>query len=276
MQKLLKNNRFTSDRNKIKFIRFTKFMIHIVSGGLVLVFGYLEFKDLNPQKILIPSAADVIWKAILVIYYWCWVFGVHFDTNYQELAYVKFPGKGKWPGKAVAALVLFAGMAAALFLAQGDIVYFSITLTVFFIVDHAAWYWVVRKVMEEATVESKTQYKKESAHYEIQIADTVYQQIMGNWKDQRFYAGGILICMIDLFALSGTVRNTITAGISNFVTWLSPAEISTMTYIMLVLLFVAVMEIWHWARRLVTLVSVLTLERLEKNYRLVPAGKRPG
>src|SRR3984893_12612628 len=124
----------SDERDKIRFARFTRLVINWVGAALFALFAYLQLKDLQAAAIFTPVASDILWRATLVIYYWCWVFGTSFDTDIQEIAYVSFPGKGRWPVRAFGVLSLFVVVAAVLLWSRGNFVYFSLALTVFVVV----------------------------------------------------------------------------------------------------------------------------------------------
>ena len=98
MEKLLRGFPDTREiRDKTRFAQFTRLIIRAVAVAFGLLVAYLQIKDIRPDALLTASSADIIWRLALIFYYWAWVGGINFDINIQELAYVAFPGQGRWP-----------------------------------------------------------------------------------------------------------------------------------------------------------------------------------
>jgi hypothetical protein len=257
------------DRDKIRFARFTRIVIRLVAAGLVLVFAYLQLKGIRTNTVLTSSTADIIWRVALVIYFWTWVRGVSFDADIQELAYVTFPGQGKWSMQAIGVLALFIVVAWVLLASYGDIIHFSLALTAFLIVDHGIWFFM-RRFLRGVIDQSRARYTHQKQYYELEILKTVVGQVFGKWKLWRLIPGTLIVLTADLFAFSESFRDASTSVAHVICPWLSLEETASLFYSFLVLLFVIVMEIWHWLLRVRTNVRVDTLEYLQRSYRLEP------
>ena len=115
MEKLLRGcSDARESRDKTRFARLTRSIINALAVVLGLLVAYSQIKDIRPDALLTTSSADIDWRAALVFYYWSWVAGAKFDTNIRELAYVAFPGQGKWPLQPYAVFMIFVVMAAIL------------------------------------------------------------------------------------------------------------------------------------------------------------------
>jgi hypothetical protein len=106
---------------KILFARYTKTVIWIISTLLESYFTFLQVRDAQIGAFVNTVSADIIWRIALVIYYLCWVFGTKFDTDIQELAYVEFSRKEKWPIEAIGVVLLLGAVAAVLCWAEGEL-----------------------------------------------------------------------------------------------------------------------------------------------------------
>jgi len=263
------NTESADDVDKLRFARFTRQVIRYVAIGLGALFTFLQIKGLKPEDFITPVASDVLWRATLVIYYWCWIFGMHFDTNVQEEAYVSFPGKGRWPAQAFGALILFVGVAAVLLWTQGRRLYFAAALTAFFVVDHGMWFYLQR-FLKRSIWQSRTTYNEQRRFFNLEILNTVDRQVMGPWKSHPMYAGAAIVVAIDLFAFVAPFREFLTDLASKPLFWLSSEEITNLLFTSLVLLFVVLMELWHWIKRLQTKLRTQALEDLKQDYLLEP------
>jgi hypothetical protein len=251
------------------FARFTRTVIKWVAFGLGAYFTYLQVKDIRADVILTPVASDLLWRSSLVIYYWCWIFGSYFDTNIQELAYASFPGKGKWPVQAFGALFLLVLVAGALLGAQGNITYFSLALAAFVTVDHLLWFYL-KHVLKDSARDSRAEYKKGHRYYDLEILNAVDYQVQGPWKYRRLVAGATIVLVINLFAFSQIFRGFFVQAVELAAPWLSVQDATNLAYSLLVLLFVGVMEVWHWFMRFSTTMELKVLNTLSENYELTP------
>src|SRR5262249_33645073 len=264
-----KHVRAPTDRDKILFARFTRTVIKWVAFGLGALFTYLQVKDIRADVILTPVASDLLWRSSLVLYYWCWVFGTYFDTNIQELAYVTFPGKGRWPAQAFGAVFLMVLVAGALLASEGNIMYFSLALAAFIIVDHALWFYV-KYVLKESAHQSRIEYKKDHRYYDLETINAVDHQVQGDWKYRRLAAGAVIVLIINLFAFNQLFRAFVVQLVRTVAPWLSSPEATNLAYTTLVLLYVIVMEVWHWFMRFSTAMQLKVLNTLSQTYELKP------
>lgn len=256
-----------ANREKTRFVRLTKWIIRFIAAAFLSIFAYLIFNDIQASSIVTPIAAGIIWRLALFIYYWAWVAGVTFDTNKQEEAYVSLPGKGKWPAQAFGALAVFVGMAYVLLDSRDNVVYFSLALTAFVATDHAIWFYL-RSFLRESIAESRQLYTQERLWYELEILNTVEEQVFGRWKFYRLIFGVLIVIIADVYAFSPAFQNAAGGLVTRLFPWLSVAEAGAVFYSVLIFLFVMVMEVWHWFMRARTFVRVRTLEELSDVYDL--------
>jgi hypothetical protein len=74
-------------------------------------------------------------RIVLVLYYFCWVFGTKFDVTMQKLVYVVDPAKSYLRIGSVAMVVLLPAVAIILLWARGDEKKFAAAFSAFLIVN---------------------------------------------------------------------------------------------------------------------------------------------
>jgi hypothetical protein len=174
-------------RYRILFARSTRKVVVYVTTFLALGFTALQFRDFTVQPVITGTASEVIWRGALIAYFWCWRFGCIRDTDIQELVYASLPNKGQWPLRSYGIVGLLIGVAVVLVAAQGNIFWFSIALTLFFIADHIGWRHLVRVLAPEAK-KSEQEFKLKEQFFALEKLRIVRAQIQGNWKWWRLSA----------------------------------------------------------------------------------------
>lgn len=270
MEKLLRGYPDTREsRDKTRFARLTRSIINALAVVLGLLFAYLQIKDVRPDAFLTPSSADIAWRAALVFYYWSWVGGAKFDINLQELAYVAFPGQGKWSLQPYAGLVIFVLVAAVLLESYGNIAHFSLALTGFLLVDHALWLYL-RLFLRKSIDDSRIYYTGERKFLELEILSMVESFLFGRWKVWRLVSGATIVIGADVFAFNQAFQEMTASAVQIICPWLSSSEAILLSYSLIVLLYVLVMESWLWLNRIRTYLRLDTLEYLNGRYHLTP------
>jgi hypothetical protein len=270
MEKRIQGYSETRDnRDKARFAQFTRSIVRVV--GLVFGFlvAFLQIKDIKPDALLTPSSADIIWRVALIIYYWSWVGGFNFDLNVQELAYIAFPGQGRWSQQLYFILAVFIVMAATLLTSFGNIAYFSLALTCFLIVDYASWF-CMRLYFRQSIDHSRIHYTTEQQFYEVEILTMVQDQVFGLWKLWRLLLGAGMVGVADLFSFNHAFQNIVVRGMQNVFPWLSSTDAGSFFYSALFLIYVVVMESWLWFHRIRLYARLGTLDYLSGTYQLTP------
>ena len=271
----LASQRASIDRNtKIIFARRTRQVIWSISTGLLLLFGYLQFRNVSVSAVVGTLDASLVWHVALIIYYSSWIFGTRFDTDIQELAYEQFPHKEKWPLQAFGVVAILAVVAGALCWAEGNIERFAVALVIFMVVDHASWRYLIW-YLRPAEIQSEEIYRKNRDFYSLEILRVVIAQIAGNWKWWRLSVGVPLAVLICAFAFADSVKAVILRGIQAQVPSISEADASAIVASWLVLAWVVAVETWHWTIRLKTRISLGYLEELRERYSLRPSPVPP-
>jgi len=239
-------------------------MVRSIFFLLPLVFTWLKLRNLSSSDIakLISdaSAGDVVWKTALIIYFFAWVWGTLWDVGLQERVYLDAPNKGKMPWQAV-------GMGAAIFIVGAVLVWvdtfvqFVGALALFTTVDHAAWRYLVNFLQPMIQL-AREEYVKSDDAIGLEQLQLVENQVCGNWKWWRAIVGVVWIFVMLTLALVMSPENSLRAGRAEL-PWGFVQAVS-------ILIWVLLMEIWHWYVRVVTRVGVDTLENLRDKYRLAP------
>jgi hypothetical protein len=270
MEKLLRGSPDARDtRDKARFAQFSRLIIRATAVAFGLLIAYLQIKDIKPDALVSRYSADIIWRLALVFYYWSWVGGVNFDINIQELAYVGFPGQGRWPLQPYAVLVIFVVVAAILLISYGNITYFSLALTGFLLVDHASWIYL-RRFFRNSIDDSRIYYTAEKKLYELEILNMAESHMFGRWKLWRLMAGAIIVIAADTFAFNQAFREALASTVQIICPWLSLKDAVSLSYSVLFLLYVLVMELWLWLRRIRMYFRLDMLEYLNGLYHLTP------
>lgn len=254
-------------RFRTLFARNTRTVVSLITTGLGVIFTALQWPHINIGALIVPDASDFIWRVALIAYYWCWRFGCIFDTDIQELAYASLPGKGKWNLRNYGIVILLIVIAVLLCWAQGHIIYFSLTLTAFYLADHIGWRHIVSELDPHAK-KSAREFRTASEYFALERLRIVRAQIQGNWKWWRMAAGAIIIVVIDLFTFSAAFRTLTTQAIQSLRPDVSAPEATSFVYSLLVAAFVVTMEVWHYVIRLKTRTSLKVLDDLSEHYEL--------
>jgi hypothetical protein len=256
-------------RDKARFAQFSRSIIRAVAVAFGLLVGYLQIRDIRPDALLTRSTAEIVWRVALVFYYWSWVGGINFDINIQELAYVAFPGRGRWPVQLYVVLAIFVMMGAILLTSFGNIAHFSLALTGFLLVDHASWFFM-RRFIRRSIDDSRSYYSREGKFYDVAILGMVENHMFGRWKLWRLMAGTSIVLSADVFAFNQAFRGATSNAVQLICPWLSSSDAILLFYSMLFLVYVLVMELWIWLHRIRIYLRLDTLEYLSGLYRLTP------
>lgn len=257
-------------RYRTLFARNTRFVVVTIATTLALAFTVIQLKGLSLlalQPVITDTASHVIWRGSLILYFWCWRYGCVKDTDIQELAYASLPNKGKWSYRSYGIVLALILVASALLYAYGDIELFSVTLTIFFVVDHVGWRHLVRELAAEGE-SSRELFIKKRDYFSFERLTIVRAQIQGNWKWWRMVAGTIIIGTINAFAFIPAVRAAMISPLDVAKPGLSSQEAELFVYSLLVCLFVIVMEVWHYWIRLRTWHLLECIDDLSEKYSL--------
>jgi len=224
---------------KIKFLRQTRQVIAWISIILTLLFSIIQFSYMH---------------------------GTLNDANIQELAYARLPKT--WSIGAYLAVAMLTLSAIALCWAEGDIRRFTVVLVIFTIIDHLAWRYLIRELKNYREFSEKL-YKSRKNLFSLVKLSLVVNQVQGNWKWFRLTAGCIIIAIMAVFAFSEQVQSLTVSRIISFIPGINSNRIVDIVGSAFVLIWVFIMEGWHWYMRIRTTMRIQFIEQdLEEKYDL--------
>jgi hypothetical protein len=253
------------NEHKILFARTTRRVVVWIVTILALGFTILQVKGLSTDYLVTPTASTVMWRGALIAYFWCWRFGCIFDTDIQELAYAYLPHGGRWRWQSYGIVILLIIVAAALVWSYGDIKWFAATMTLFFLVDHGGWRYLVKELASSGR-RSEQEFRKNEDYFALERLRVVRAQIGGRWKWWRSGFGGAIILLIDLFAFVPPVRSVFVQLVQQMQSGISAGDAEVYAFSFLVLLFVGLMEVWHYLIRLRTKFWLQYLSEVKGRY----------
>jgi hypothetical protein len=98
----------------------------------------------------------------------------------------------------------------------------------------------------------------------------VESQVFGRWKLCRLIAGAIIVIAADAFAFNQAFREAVASAVQFMCPWLSSRDAISLSYSVVFLLYVLVMELWLWLHRVRMYLRLHTLEYLNGRYHLTP------
>jgi hypothetical protein len=252
-------------KSVIRLNRNAQKAISIFAFALPLIYAYLSFKDLPVQDILksmsAQSSASVMWKLVLALYYFAWVFGTRADAENQELVYSRVPGGGNFSPSAIGVIaVLF--ILAVILLWSPNFEFFVFALSAFFLFNIAAWIYLVRVIVRPSIADTVSASQAISDFVSVERAGVISRYLTGSWQWFRFLAGGLVIALLWALMIARQ-RNVVIPGIPDLVSW-ELAQVLGMA------LFAFVMEAWIWSQRLRTRISLQFLDEFEARYTMAP------
>jgi hypothetical protein len=259
---------YPGNKTVMRYTRSVRRLITGLSNALVLIFASIQLRNFPVDIIFNSTTPVVLWHIGLGVYFASWIYGTKFDVDVQELVYDEFPSQGKMPVHGLVVILLLAVGAIILLWTQEHIQRFAIAISIFFVVDHLAWLYVIRFVKPIVT-SSRKKYKEELKNYFLlEALEVVSYQIQGNLKLWRLTGGIPLVILINAFAFSNTVQSYITSITMSLLPQFSINDANAFIAGVLVVCFVAFMEIWSWSLRIKTKVSLGFINKVSVKYDL--------
>jgi hypothetical protein len=259
---------FIDSESRIEFARTTRRVVVWVVTVLAIIFTLIQIKDITPNDLITPIASGIMWRSALIAYFWCWRHGCIFDTDIQELAYAYLPHGGRWRWQSYGIVAILVILAGALVLTYGDMRLFAVTITAFFFVDHGGWRFLVNELAPYAQ-KSEEEFTRTGDYFAMERLRVVRSQIEGQWKWWRGVFGAVVIIAIDLFAFIPQVRELLVQPVQLLKPNISAADADIFVFSSLILLFVALMEAWHYLMRLRTMFWLQYIQQLRDRYSLL-------
>ena len=164
-------------------------------------------------------------------------------------------------------MLLFLGSMLVIF-AQTE-QYLALFLALFLCADISIWVnWLrwTRNVVES----SRQVYTTRNDFSGVERLNVVERHICGWWHIWRFILAAILVSALNVFCFDDSVR----LWVDNWVHVRFPEELATAINGQLpglfILIFVIINESWCWTARITTHLTLLAIDALAENYRLVP------
>jgi len=150
--------------------------------------------------------------------------------------------------------------------------YFSLALAAFTSIDILAWLYLRLRFLPPIIKATREKYRT-GPNYDYFgeiLLDIVTAQIIGNWKWWRQLALSAIVLLMIIVAVSPHAKNTISSLVDVNVPGILRGTTEPLLPDVLLLVFIAVSEFWHFAFRLKTAVSISVLNALETNFSIEP------
>jgi hypothetical protein len=262
----MKNNNQDFIDTKPEVMKAARYMRTLISVGalsLPLAFVWLKLQGVNFAPIAQNITADVIFKFTLAIYYFCWVWGLSFDTANDEVLFVKSPDRlHVYIGGTLIAL-LITGMFAVLCYVD-TWRKFSIFLAIYLAINIISWLYLIKFALNSTFQASQESYRQMKKYIKLEQLNLVFNTYLcGKWQWARFLTGGLIVALMNW--LSFRYRNG--ASVIQIGTYSLEVEL---LIALTILLFVTIMELWIWYMRLKVKAGLQILEDLQDDYRFEP------
>ena len=236
----------------------TKLLIKIISGILLLVFGWLNFKDLPYIALIDDDLTLILLQLVLAIYFISWIRGTMVDLKDEEYTFLLAPNKGKMTSMAVGTIFMLGALFAILCWTHNNFKIFSIALFVFFLIDKMSNIYLVNFV--KPTINNIKRIHSENGNYTGYLSvETIEEFLSGKYINWRFAIGISIISILILFSYTN-IPSLISSNLN-----IQPPKL---ILVLLVLLYVFVIESWIWYKRLKRKIFLEILEKIKANYNL--------
>ena len=241
--------------------------IAIVSGSILLLFAWIQIKDVQVGETLQKMSPELLIKTSLIIYYAGWVGGTNFDTNYQQRAYLVDPKRGHVTMEAFILVTIFGGAALALLWVRSDEKLFAILLGVFTISNIMGWRYIVRRV-RPIIVASRSKFIELGDYFGLEQLNIVDTYMTGRWQRHKFIAILVMVVLTCIVTFSDDVRFLLGKLVNSSVPDISVETMAKLLPGLCLLIFVLAAEGWIWAKRLGVWSACLVIAKLEERYDL--------
>jgi hypothetical protein len=243
-------------------------LIKYIGAALFAIFTYLQLKDFQVGSAIETISPDLLRRLVMILYYWCWIFGATFDTDIQEMAYFTEKGRNRLTLKSVALIVLFGIVFAVLLWAERDDRLFAAALTTFFLCNVAGFayvLWFIAPIVGN----SSQKYREGRNYFSLAQLELVAGFMNGWWQRARFATGIVLVAIMNAICFSDAVRTAIAGLIARLVS-VDAAQLADRLPTLMFVIFVVLLEGWIWIQRGRVIVALGLLEQLSAGYRLEP------
>ncbi len=253
-----------AQKGTIKAARVAKTTLKVAGGGLVFAFGFLKFHGLDFAPLVHDLSAQLLLRGTLAIYLFCWVAGLTWDIDDQELIYAAPPDIRRVTTMCVGAFIGLAIPFGVLCYVQSYRA-FAVVLSAFLLFNVVCWLGLIKFVLPDPVAKTAEYYVGEKADVELmELRLFANRYLKGRWQRRRFCAGAVIVALIDAVAFTGLYER---------VDVLRQVGSKDFVLAILVLVFVLVMEIWIWLERGRFKASRSLLECVANCYSLHPLAK---
>ncbi len=256
-----------------KVARTIRTLIKWVAAALVVLFGYLQLKDIQIEGFVDKLNPDILRRITLFIYYSCWVAGATFDTNIMEDVHYVEPDRARLPANAIILIVAFGAVTALLLWFAGDDKGFAILLDIFFVYNIFGIVYI-NNYLKPISEASRNAYLHGHKYVSLIQLTIVSQYLRGAWQWHRFLAGALILIALNVVCFSTTSSRFLAEFITHRLPVLGAVTVFQLLPSVLLLVFVGVIEAWIWYKRLVTALSLSVVDRLGRSYVISPMPTR--
>ena len=209
---------------------------------------------------------------LLSVYIACWAAGTTIDTRLQNSVYLIDPSGGEVRPASVVAVVVLGLVSLAVLLTRTNELLFSLALAAFTSVDILAWLYLRFRFLPPIITATRDRYRTgpNYDYYGDILLDIVTAQVIGNWKWWRQVFLSAIVLLMIIIALSPRAKDTISSWVDGKVPGMLPGSTKPLLSDVLLFVFIAVSELWHFAFRLKTALSIRVLNELKDNFAIVP------
>jgi hypothetical protein len=266
--------RSTGDISKIA--TFANWCIWGVTATIALVFAGITLKDIPFVPAISGANPEYLQSMLLSVYIACWAAGTTMDTKIQTSVYLVDPAGGAVQPASLVAVVVLGLVSVAVLLTRTNELLFSVALTAFTTIDVIAWLYLRYRFLPPIIRATRGKYRTgpNYDHYGVALLEIVTEQIIGNWKWWRQAFLSVIVLLMIIVAVSPSAKDMISSWADGKVPGVPLGSTRPLLPNILLFIFVAVSELWHFALRLRTVISIRVLNQLEDNYAIEPRAQR--
>jgi hypothetical protein len=242
--------------------------IAIIGGALLAIFTWLQIREIPLIDVVQNTTPEILIKAALVIYYACWIGGTNFDVRIQQKTYIIDPKRGNITANTIVIVSLFFIVAILLMAVSANEQAFAAVLALFVAFNIIGWRHIVGRVTPIIKA-TRTALEEQKNYFRLEQLNLVEAYMAGPWQKHRFAAMLLIVAVTCTVAFFEIVRRVVGTAVS-LVSDVPLEIISKLLPSICILAFVLAAEGWIWIKRLNIHTALVVMDRLRKNYALVP------
>ena len=255
-----------------KIASFAQWSIWAVTTLIALVFAGISLKEIPYASVLSQTNPAYFQAVILTVYISCWAIGTSIDTSNQNSIYLVDPKGGHVRAGWFLAVGGLALISVIILYVRDNERYFTLALAIVSAVDVRTWLYLRYSFLPPIIDATAKKYKHEPPdYYGLVRLQIIVAQILGNWKWYRQVFLTAIIVLMLVTAFDPPLEDTISHLVEGHLP-VPAGSIRLLFQDFLLLCFVLISEVWHFALRLRTFLAVQLLSKLETSYSLKPRG----